>query len=64
MSEPPNRPISESEERISLRVCIAPGSRADIAAFSLNMVEYAVGITDSIGSLLMAGAWSRATLTM
>jgi len=59
-----DRPIPESEERISLRVFIAPGSRADTAAYSLNMVEHAVGITDPIGSLLMAGAWSRAALTM
>jgi cytosine/adenosine deaminase-related metal-dependent hydrolase len=43
---------------------IAPGYRADIAAFSLNRVDYAGGITDPIGSLLMAGAWSRAALTM
>jgi cytosine/adenosine deaminase-related metal-dependent hydrolase len=43
---------------------IAPGCRADIAAFSLNRVDYAGGVTDPIGSLLMAGAWSRAALTM
>jgi 8-oxoguanine deaminase len=43
---------------------IAPDCRADIAAFSLKRVDYAGGITDPIGSLLMAGAWSRATLTM
>jgi cytosine/adenosine deaminase-related metal-dependent hydrolase len=43
---------------------IAPGCRADIAAFSLKRVDYAGGVTDPIGSLLMAGAWSRATLTM
>jgi cytosine/adenosine deaminase-related metal-dependent hydrolase len=43
---------------------IAPGCRADIAAFSLKRVDYAGAITDPIGSLLMAGAWSRATLNM
>jgi cytosine/adenosine deaminase-related metal-dependent hydrolase len=43
---------------------IAPGCRADIAAFSLKRVDYAGGVTDPIGSLLMAGVWSRATLTM
>jgi 8-oxoguanine deaminase len=43
---------------------IAPGCRADIAAFNLKRVDYAGGITDPIGSLLMAGSWSRATLTM
>jgi cytosine/adenosine deaminase-related metal-dependent hydrolase len=43
---------------------IAPGYRADIAAFSMKRVDYAGGVTDPIGSLLMAGAWSRATLTM
>ena len=43
---------------------IAPGCRADIAAFSLNRVDYAGGVTDPIGNLLMAGAWSRAALTM
>jgi cytosine/adenosine deaminase-related metal-dependent hydrolase len=43
---------------------IAPGYRADIAAFSLQRVDYAGGVTDPIGSLLLAGAWSRATLTM
>jgi 8-oxoguanine deaminase len=43
---------------------IATGCRADIAAFSLKRVDYAGGITDPIGSLLMAGSWSRATLTM
>ncbi len=43
---------------------IAPGCQADIAAFSLKRVDYAGGITDPIGSLLMAGAGSRAALTM
>jgi 8-oxoguanine deaminase len=43
---------------------IAPGCRADLAAFNLNRVDYAGGVTDPIGSLLMAGAWSRAALTM
>jgi 8-oxoguanine deaminase len=43
---------------------IAPGYRADITAFSLKRVDYAGGITDPIGSLLLAGAWSRAALTM
>jgi 8-oxoguanine deaminase len=43
---------------------VAPGCRADIAAFNLKRVDYAGGITDPIGSLLMAGSWSRTTLTM
>jgi cytosine/adenosine deaminase-related metal-dependent hydrolase len=43
---------------------IAPGCRADIAAFDLKRVDYAGGITDPIGSLLMAGSSSRAALTM
>lgn len=43
---------------------IAKGCRADIAAFSLKRVDYAGGVTDPIGSLLMAGAGGRAALTM
>ena len=43
---------------------IAPARRADIAAFSLRRVDYAGGVTDPLGALLMAGSWSRASLTM
>lgn len=38
---------------------IEKGCRADIAAFDLKRVDYAGGVTDPIGSPLMAGAGAR-----
>ena len=38
--------------------------RADITAFKLDRVDYAGALTDPLGALLMAGSWSRASLTM
>jgi cytosine/adenosine deaminase-related metal-dependent hydrolase len=43
---------------------IAKGRRADITAFSMNRVDYAGGVTDPLGNLLMAGCLSRAAFTM
>jgi 8-oxoguanine deaminase len=43
---------------------LAPGRRADLAAFPMGGVSYAGAVTDPLGGLLMAGSDSRARFVM